>query len=745
MTQAVYPNRARVDAREKVCGSLKYAADDVRPELAHAMLAVATIARGRVVAIDTTAARSVEGVLLVLTHDDFAGLKSAGYLFHEGYGFQSFQPLLGPEIAYRGQPIALVVAETLEAAIEAAALVRAAYESEPFTVTLDGAGADAVDQAAAIPIPMFANRVAGDADAAFAAADVQIDGLYEGPPQHQNPMELLATVAEWRDGTLTIHEPTQNSGAIQHGLARALGIEPAQVHVVAWSAGGGFGQKNSLQMHTLPVAVAARRLQRPVKIVVPRWQVCHDASFRPPTRHRVRLGADRTGSMAAAIHEVTQQTSRHDLFPSLATDMTARLYGIPNFRGREQLVRTDVQTPGFMRTPWEQMAGFAFESAVDELAYAVGQDPVALRIANDTANDPISGKPFSSRHVVECLQRGAERFDWARRTPAPGSMRANDGTLIGLGVAAGAYPASMVPAVARLRVTDDGAVSIALGVHEMGQGIRNTIAAVLASRLGVPAESVTAWIGDTNAGPQHNTAGAWGTATAVPAALQAADEMLAALHHLDSAGGQTDDESSRSKEDRSRRPPHEILRDVGRPFLEVEVRHLPVGLPDAAFGRLTNGLLAIAGPEYPEFVAFSYIAHFVEVHIEPTTRRICVPRVVSVADCGRVVSPRTARSQVSGAVVWGIGCALREASEVDSRFGGFLNADLAEYLVPVNADIGNIDVDFIDEPDQLLNDAGVKGLGEVALVGVAPAIANAVYHATGRRIRRLPIRIEDLL
>jgi xanthine dehydrogenase YagR molybdenum-binding subunit len=311
-------------------------------------------------------------------------------------------------------------------------------------------------------------------------------------------------------------------------------------------------------------------------------------------------------------------------------------------------------------------------------------------------------------------------------------MRGADGTFIGFGVAAGAYPASMVPAVARLRVSDDGAVSISLGVHEMGQGIRNTIAAVVSSKLGVPPANVVAWIGDTKAGPQHNTAGAWGTATAVPAAAQAADEMLAALHRLSPDGPPG-------------RLPDRILRDAGRSFLEVEARCLPLGLPDAAFGRLTQGLLAIAGPEYPEFVSFSYIAHFVEVRIEPVTRRIRVPRVVSVADCGRVVSPRTARSQVNGGIVWGIGCALREASEVDPRFGGFLNADLAEYLVPVNADIGELDVDFIDEPDPLLNGVGVKGLGEVALVGVAAAVANAVYHATGRRVRRLPIRIEDLL
>jgi xanthine dehydrogenase YagR molybdenum-binding subunit len=485
-------------------------------------------------------------------------------------------------------------------------------------------------------------------------------------------------------------------------------------------------------MQTALVAVAARRLERPVKIVVPRSQIFHDASFRPATHHRVQLGANRAGRMQAAIHEVDQQTSRHDLFPSLATDLTARMYGIPNFRGLERLVRTDVQTPGFMRAPWEQMAALAFEGAVDELAYALGQDPVALRIANDTATDPLSGRPFSSRHVAECLRRGATRFDWSRRTPAPGSMRAADGAFIGLGVAAGAYPTTVVPQIARLRVSDDGRVSIAVGGHEMGQGIRTAIAAIVSSKLGVPAENVTALIGDTNVAPQHNTAGSWGTTSAIPAAAQAADDLLAALHRLSPDGPPG-------------RSPDRILRDAGTPFLEVEIRRLPTGLPDAAFGRLTQGLLAIAGPDYPDYVTFSYVAHFVEVRVEPTTRRVRVPRVVSVADCGRVVSPRTAESQVRGGVVWGIGAALREVSEVDPRFGGFLNADLAEYVVPVNADIGDIEVDFINEPDPRLNEVGVKGLGEVSLVGVAAAIANAVHHATGRRLRRLPIRIDDLL
>jgi xanthine dehydrogenase YagR molybdenum-binding subunit len=732
MNDTPFPNAPRVDARDKVRGKALFAADDTRSGLAHAALAVATIGRGRVVTLDTRAANAVPGVRLVLTHDDLGGVKSAGFLMDGGYGFQSLQPMLTPAIAYRGQPIALVAADTLEAAIEAASRIDATYQTEAFSVTLDAPGAETINQADTPLKNFFHEIVAGDADAAYAQAEVQIDARFTSPAQHQNPIELIATVAEWNDGRLRIHEGTQNAEAIRQGLAVALSLTPDRVEVVSPFAGGGFGQKNSLQMQTVLAAVAAQRLGRPVKLVVPRAQLFHDASFRPASRHRVRLGADRAGRMVAAIHEVDAQTSRHDLFPGEYAAVSSRLHGFASFRGHERLVRTDVQTPGYMRAPFEHAACFAMESCVDELAYHLGQDPVALRLANDTSVDPVSKLPFSSRHLAECLQRGAEMFGWSRRTMAPRSMRAEDGALVGLGVAAGAYPCIIVPAVARLRVTDDGGVFINIGAHEMGQGIRTALAAAIARKLGIAPEQVVVEIGRTGVTPQHLTAGSWGTASAIPAADDAADVLLRALAELAPSGsrGQT---------------PTQILKAAGRASLEVEIRSKAPGQPEAIYGRLAAGLPSIGGPVYPEFVTFSYIAHFVEVRVEPTTRRIRVPRVVSVADCGRVMSPRTAGSQVRGGVVWGIGAALREASEVDPRYGGFLNADLAEYVVPVNADIGSIDVDFIDKPDLKFNSAGVKGLGEVCMVGVAPAIANAVYHATGRRLHDLPIRIEHLL
>jgi xanthine dehydrogenase YagR molybdenum-binding subunit len=729
MSETSYPDAPRVGARDKVRGALRYAADDARPGMAHAAMATATIARGTLRRIDTAAARAVPGVLLVLTHEQLGGVKPPGFLMGGGYGFQSIQPVTSPRISYRGQPIALVVADSPEAAAEGVRLIHAEYAAEPHQVTLDAPAADIIAQSdSPLPKPMFADVTAGNANAALAGAAIRIEAEFHHPAQHQNPIEMLSTVAEWNNGHLTVQEGTQNAEAIRHGLARQLDIDPARITVVSPSAGGGFGQKNSLQAHTVLAAEASRRLGRPVKLIVSRMQVFHGSSFRPASRHRVSLGADADGRMLSLLHETDSQTSRHDLFPTQYTELSARLYGIANFRGRERLVRTDVQTPGYMRAPYEHPAAFAVESLVDELAYRLGQDPVSLRLANDAAADPITGRPYSSRHLAECLRRGAARFGWDRRSMAPGSMRAADGSLVGWGVAIGAYKAATAPAIAKLRLTAEGAVAISIGGHEMGQGIRNTVVAILQQRLGVEPGRIAVEIGRTGVTPQHLTAGSWGTATAVPAADDACDALLRALEGLPHGAS-----------------PADRLRASGRPFLEVEVRRRAPGQPEAVMQRLATGLPAAAGPAYPDFVSFSHVAHFVEVRVEPGTRRIRVPRVVSVADCGRVVSPRTAASQLRGGVVWGLGAALREVSEVDPRHGGFLNADMAEYVLPVHADIGSIEVDFVDAPDLLLNRPGVKGLGEVAMVGVAPAIANAVHHATGRRLRTLPIRVEDLL
>ena len=723
----------RVDARDKVLGMPIYAADRSGPDIAYAMTTPATIALGRITRIHTEAARAVPGVRLVLTHEDAPPVASPGFIGGGGFGHQSVQPLAGPDITYRGQTIGLVVADTLEAAIEAASLIVAEYEPRSPSVTLDAPGGETVRVEDVIPVPAYADMVLGDADAAFAASAVQIDATYDSPAQHQNPMEMIATVAEWKGDTLVIHEGTQNVAAYQNGVAAQLGIDPAAVEVVSPYIGGGFGQKGALQSHTALVAYAARQVGQPVKLVIPRDQLFHSASFRPASRHHIQLGGDRSGRILTGTHEVDQQTSRPDDFPLTYTSSTASQYPWEQYRGTMRLTRLDTQTPGFMRAPPEAPALFALESAVDEFAYAVGMDPITVRQANDTMMQTVAGLPLTSRFALDCLRRGAELFGWSGRSMAPGSMVADDGSLIGWGMALGSYPVLTMPGVARLRLSADGRVRVAVTGHEMGQGIRSAIAAQVAGTLSVPAGQIEIVVGETRgAVPQHNTAGSWGTATAIPAVRQALDDLLAEVARIDLDPG-------------ANRSPHAVLAAAGRDVIEVEGRHLAPGQEPDAFEKAAAGQNVMAGPIYPEFASFSYIAHFVEVRVEPSTHRVRVPRVVSVADCGRVMNRKTAESQVRGGVVWGIGQALRERSEVDPRYGGFLNAELAEYIVPVNADIGEITVDFIDEPDPLINRDGVKGLGEVVMAGVAPAIANAIFHATGRRHRSLPIRIEDML
>ncbi|WP_374944597.1 xanthine dehydrogenase family protein molybdopterin-binding subunit [Sphingomonas sp.] len=723
MTNTAFPDRARIDARDKVRGANVYAADVQVPGLLYAMLVPSTAAKGTITTLDTAPAMRVPGVVRVLTADDFPPLPPAGPAASARAAATNPVPTIERAIAYCGQPVALVVAETLEAAIQGAEAVKPVFATQSFAATIDSPGGQK---------QLGKDKVTGDPAQALAGAAATVDAAYESPKQHHNPMEMISTTAIWANGRLTIHEGSQVSGTVKVVVAKTLGLDPAVVEVKSPSVGGAFGQKGGVQRQTAIVARAAILIGRPVKLVVPRGQVFHIATFRPNSRHHVRLGADAGSKLVAARYDTEQQQARAGFFRPDYHQKPRGLYAIPNYGGSDANIAIDTQAPGYMRAPAEHPSCFAFESAIDELAFKMGQDPVAFRITNDTRVDPESGQPLSSRWLKECLTEGARRFGWEKRSAAPGSMTAPDGTQVGWGVASGIYPAVVTPAIATLRIGADGSTRFATSGHEMGQGIRTAIAAVLIDELGADPNKLDIRIGDTSAAPQHLTAGSWGTFSSVPVAAAAVTKMRAAVAELlgtRKIAGTL----------------HRQLAVVRRPFLEIEVSQLGPGQKPEALEALKAGQYAIWGPRYPGFATFSYIAHFVEVRIEPTTRRIRMPRVVSIADCGRVVSPRTARSQVQGGVVGAFGAALREAGEVDPRYGGVLNDDLADYVVPVNADIGDIEVDFINQPDPLANSVGVKGLGEVAMVGAAAAIANAVFHATGRRIRELPIRIEHLL
>ena len=721
MPAAPFVERERVDARRKVLGRTRYAADVPMGALLHAMTVPARLACGRVTRLDVDGALAVPGVVRVLTPDDFPEPVEGG----ERHGPLP-PPTLSWDIASYGQPVALVLAESLEAAIEGAEACGMEAEASAFTATVvgDGVTRETVDDVAA-----------GDAMASLEAAATRIDQSYVSPTQHHNPIELLATTAEWRGGRLTIHEGTQRASGVQHDVATLLGLDPGVVDVVSPYVGGAFGQRGPTQRQTAIVARPAMVTGRPVKLVAPRGQIFHVATFRPMSVHRIRLGADAQDRMRAVRHDALQEQSREGLDPppDRYHDAPPRLYGMPDYLGPATYLRLDRQNAGFMRCPHPQPALFAFESAVDEMALALGRDPVQFRLENGTDTDPLPGNPLSSRFLDACLEEGARRFGWADRDPEPRSMRAEDGALIGWGVAAGAYPSMMVPALVTFRVRADGSSRIVLSGHEMGQGIRTAIAQAVLQEIDVDPARLEIVIGETGAAPQHITVGSWGSAGAVPGVAAAARRMRDRVADLLGAREVEGDA-------------HRQLARVRRPFLEVEVLQTAPGQDEGeARAALRNGGYAVGGPEYPGFTAMSYIAHFVEVRVEPGTGRVRVPRVVSIADCGRVVSPRTARSQIYGGVVWAIGATLREGTEIDPRHGGYLNCDLADYVVPVNADIGEIEVGLVDEPDPLANETGLKGLGEVAMAGGSAAIANAIHHATGRRIRRMPIRIEDLL
>ncbi|MDM4719539.1 xanthine dehydrogenase family protein molybdopterin-binding subunit [Micromonospora sp. WMMA1363] len=755
-------DHVRLDGTEKVRGEPIYGADRTAEAMTYAVPVGATVGRGRITALDTAAAERVPGVLAVFTYENLDRLHPADFAYGAGSANESSQPMQDPVVAYRGQPIALVVAETLEAAADAAALVTARYEVDPFTVELDDPAAESVDQAQ--EVPAFPAVEIGAGDRLLDQAPVVVDATYVTPAQHHNALELLSTVAQWRDGTLLIQEGTQAAGRVRHALANQLGMPMELVQTVSPSLGGGFGQRTNQTFNTVLAAVAARRVGRPVKLVVPRADVFHSVHFRPATRHRIRLGAQDDGTITTLVHDIHAQTSRHDLMPFWGAETSSRMYAIPNFRSTTSLVRLDTQTPGYMRAPMEMATMFAVESALDELAARLRVDPVELRRRHDTAVDPVTGKPFSSRRLLQCLERGADRFGWSRRDPTPGSMRSDDGSLVGWGMAAGSYPCLASAAASRVRLHDDGTADVTVSGHEMGQGLRTVVALAAAESLGLPPGQIRVTVGDTRAVPQPETGGSWGTATAVPAVLDAVDGIRARLHQIAATHGEAvatvDVTECRLADgrlvgpDNSGPPVTGLLTAAGLPSVEADGQYFapgqkPTDVPATATARksaVTSDVgSAFVGPEFPAFVTCSYIAHFVEVQVGARVRRPRVTRMLSVVDCGRVISRRTATSQALGGLVWGIGTALTEESIVDPRYGGFLNNNLADYEVPVNADVPTLDVDFVDEPDPSFGAFGLKGLGEVVHVGAAAAITNAIYHATGIRVRELPVRVENLM
>jgi xanthine dehydrogenase YagR molybdenum-binding subunit len=585
---------------------------------------------------------------------------------------------------------------------------------------------------------------------------VKLDARYETPTQHHNPIELFTTVAAWDGPRLTLWESTQNAWGFKYGLADQLGIDPDDVRVISPYIGGAFGSRGSLTQRTALIALAARRVGRPVKLVATRAQGFTIATYRAETRHRIRLGAGHDGHLLALSHEGWELSSRPDAYAVSGTDASTRLYACPNVASKVYVVHTDRNTPGFMRAPPETPYLFALESAMDELAYALAIDPVQLRLLNDTQREPIRGLAYTSRHLRECFETAAAAFGWSRRTAAPRSMQDGD-WLVGWGTAATMYPTQIAPAAVRVSLTGAGAARVQSATHEIGNGVRTAMAITAAAALGVPIDMVEVQVGDTTLPPAPVAGGSNSTASVCNAIAHACEQIRerlarAAVADADGPFHGADPSQLRLRErglsgpDQRHEPLEQVIARLHQGAIEAYVENLPAGAkPDAPRALYRGNAPLMGGAHLKDRIQFAFGAQFVEVRVHSRTGEVRAPRAIGAFAFGRIVNPTTAKSQLMGGQIFGLSAALLEATELDRRRGRYYNTDLAEYLIPVNADVPDVQTLLIPEIDEQVNPLGIKGIGELGNVGMNAAVANAVFHATGVRIRTLPVRLEQLL
>jgi xanthine dehydrogenase YagR molybdenum-binding subunit len=741
----------RVDARAKVTGAARYPSDQPLTDVAHAWLVTSRIAKGRITRIDVSAARAVSGVLDILTHENAGEVRGSKFFNAGGTSSTTIVPLSAPTVWHDGQIVALVVAETLEAAREAAFRMTVEYEDESPAATLDSPGT--TTDAVADIVEEHEDPEVGNAEAAYASAPVQVDAEYRTPPQHHNPMELFTTTCVWTGEQLTVHEPSQFVYGLKHGVAEQLGIDPRNVRVLSHHVGGAFGSKAAVTPRTALVALAARRLRRPVKLAATRAQGYTVGTYRAETRHRVRLGAGRDGRLTAYLHEGWELTSRPDSYYVGGTETCARMYAFDTVWTRVNVVRADRNTPGFMRSPPEVPYVYALESAMDEMAATLGLDPVELRRRHDTMTDPISGKPYSSRSLMACFDEAARAFGWSHRTPAPRSMRDGD-WLVGWGCATAIYPTAVAPATARVQLHAGGHACAQVAAQDIGTGTYTVVAQVTARRLGIAPDAVRVEMGDSALPPGPVSGGSSATASVSSVLLEACDAIRRTLFRAAVKQGPLEGQDADRLDLRDGRVVapdgaseriDAIFARAGATTIEEYAEWYGHGQSAKDVRALSLGTPVVGGGADGEKLMFAMGAEFVEVRIHSATREIRVPRMVGAFAAGHIVNPRTARSQLMGGMIWGVGSALHEETEIDHRHARYVNTDLAEYLIPVNADVPGVEIILVPEVDDFVNPAGVKGLGELGNVGTAAAVANAVFHATGTRIRALPIRIEDIL
>jgi len=729
----------RVDGRLKITGGARYAVEHDVPRLAYAVLVMSTIARGRVTALETGGAEQVPGVLAIMTHQNTPKLPGRPASADPGRPSNRVLTLLQDDVVrYANQPIAVAVAETLEGAQDAAAQVRVAYAAQRHEVRMEPRLSEAYRPAHGARPDQSTDSAQGDVLAGLAQADVRVEGVYFTASQTHNPMEPHGTIAVWDGPRLTLHDATQGIFGDRQRVAGLLGLRAEDVRVISEYLGGGFGSKGPTWSHVVLAAMAARRVGRPVKLVLSRPQMFGPIGFRARTRQTISLGARRDGTLTAIRHDTVAQTSSFDEFMEPAGMAARMLYACPAIATSHRLVRADIGTPSYTRAPGWAPGTFALECAIDELAYAVEMDPLALRMRNYAEADPGTERPWSSKSLRECYHLGAERFGWARRPFAPGSLR--DGAArIGWGMATSVYPTHRSAASAVARMLADGTLVIESGTQDLGTGTYTVMTQIAADALGLPTERVRFRLGDTEF-PETPVSGGSQTAASTGSAVhQAATALRAKLVQLALADERSPLSGARADD---------VLVEGGR----LSVRGDPSRSEtlEALVARQGGGAVeargdARPGDEQRQFSMYAFGAQFAEVRVDADLGSLRVSRMVGVFGAGRMLNAKTARSQLAGGMVWGIGMALLEDTVMDPRLGRIVNNNLAEYHVPVSADVPVIDVSWVDERDDHVNPIGVKGIGEIGITGATAAIANAVHHATGRRIRALPITLDKLL
>ncbi len=732
---------SRVDGPAKVTGAARYSAEYPAPDLAYGIVVSSTIARGKITSIDTSAALAVPGVLQVFTHENRRRTAWLDYNYQDEVAppGSPFRPLHGPEIVYSGQPVALVVAETFEAAGHAASLVKVEYEAAEHVTDLEVKRHEAYvpkkKRSGVKPPP----SPRGDAASAFGAAAIHVDEEYTHAIEHHNPMEPHASTVVWEGGgKLTVYDKVQGPQNSQKYITSVFGLGADDVKVVNAYVGGAFGAGLRPQYQLFLAVMAALELERSVRVVLTRDQM-FTFTHRPHALQTVRLGADEQGKLMSVRHDVVQSTSHFEDYQENIVNWSGLMYHCDNVELTHKLAQIDTYTPGDMRAPGATTGVFALEIAMDELAERAGIDPIELRLRNYAEKDQDENKNFTSKELRECYRQGAERFGWARRSAAPRSMK--DGReLVGWGMATGCWEAYFQKTTARATLQADGRLEVATATSDIGTGTYTILAQLGADALGVPLEKVDVRIGDSTLPYSPVQGGSWTAAsagTAVQLACKAVGEKLLGF-------ARAMDNSPLANAS----PEHVTFRD-GR----IELQSDPARFVTFADAMRAGGVERVeaeetASPDLLTSMRYSMYTHsavFAEVKVDEELGIIRITRIVNAVAAGKILNPKTARSQILGGIVMGMGMAVAEESMLDHNLGRFMNHNLAEYHVPVNADIHDIDVIFVDEHDDKASPIGVKGLGEIGIVGTAAAIANAIYHATGKRIRELPITPDKLL